>query len=175
MTTTASTGYVAYEYVDVQVDRELEPLYRDAYHNFGWVFEGYGAQPPLASRVVLRLRRDRRIANRGELMEQQRACEHALSNIATLEQSKAAIPMAVALGLGIIGSAFLAGAVFAISAGAWGLGVPLGLVGLAGWAAGFLAHGRVKADKTAQVAPQIDREYEAVYVTGERAARLLAV
>jgi hypothetical protein len=29
-------GLTAFEYLSIQVDRELEPLYKDTYRSFGW-------------------------------------------------------------------------------------------------------------------------------------------
>ncbi|WP_028709043.1 hypothetical protein [Propionicicella superfundia] len=172
--TDTTTDFVAYEYLTVQADRQLELLYKDTYRNFGWTVEGYGVGVPNVSTVTLKLKRDRRIPNRTAVLELQRTAEHALATIARLERSTSTAPMAAAITLGLVGSAFLAGSVFAITANLWVLGIPLGIVGLAGWAAGYFAHGKVKENKTAQVTPLIDREYETVYETGERAGRLLA-
>ncbi|MFT4110895.1 hypothetical protein [Propionicimonas sp.] len=166
--------FVPYEYLTIQVDRELEPLYKDTYRNLGYVIEGYAAGIPNPATVALKLKRDRRINNRAAVLEQQRSAEQALATIASLEHSTQTAPLAAALTAGIIGSAFLAGSVFAITANLWLLGIPLGVVGLAGWAAGWFAHGRVKANRVARVTPLIDREYETVYAAGEQAARLMA-
>lgn len=172
--TQTSTDFVPYEYLTLQADRELEPLYKDTYRNFGWSVEGYGTGLPNVNTVTLKLKRDRRIPSRQAVVEQQRIAEQALATIASLERSKETAPMAAALAAGIVGSGFLAGSIFAITANLWLLGIPLGVVGLAGWAAGWFAHGRVKAGRVAKVAPLIDREYETVYAAGERAARLMA-
>lgn len=172
--TETTTDFVAYEYLTIHASRELEPLYKDTYRNFGWIIEGYGTAVPNLSTVTLKLKRDRRIPNRTAVLELQRKAEHSLATIAGLERSKDTAPMAAALGLGIIGSGFLAGSIFAITANLWALGIPLGIVGLAGWAAGYFAHTKVRANKTAQVTPLIDREYETVYEAGEQAGRLLA-
>lgn len=172
--TESTTDYVAYEYTTIQVDRELEPLYRDTYRNFGWTVEGYGSGVPSINTVTLKLKRDRRILNRQDVQKLQRTAEAALATIASLEHSKGTAPMAAAIGAGIVGSAFLAGSIFAITANLWLLGIPLGIVGLAGWAAGYFLHGRVKADRVAKVAPLIDREYDTIDAAGEQASRLLA-
>ncbi|MFT3860277.1 hypothetical protein [Micropruina sp.] len=172
--TASTTDFVAYEYLTIQPSRELEPLYKDTYRNFGWIVEGYGTTIPNLSTVSLKLKRDRRIANRASVMELQREAEHALAAIAGLERSKDTAATLAALGFGIIGSGFLAGSIFAITANLWALGIPLGVIGLAGWAAGYFAHGKVRANKTAHVTPLIDREYDTVYRAGEQAGRLLA-
>lgn len=166
--------FVAYEYATVKADRDLESLYRDAYRNFGWEIDGYGPRPPGSTTVTLRFKRDRRIRNRSAVTELQRTCERALGAISRMERSKESTALVAALCVGIVGCAFLAGAVFAIEAGMWLLSVPLGAVGLLLWLAGYVSHGRVRARRTERLDPQIDREYEVVYDTGEQAARLIA-
>jgi hypothetical protein len=170
----SDSDFVAYEYTTIRVERDLEPLYKDAYSNFGWIVEGYGPSLPNVTLVSVKLKRDRRIKNRPMVLELQRQCENALTSITSLEKAKTTTAMAWSLGLGIVGSALLAGAVFAINADLIVLSIPLGALGLVGWTAGYLAHSRVKASKTAQLAPLIDRQYDVVYETGEQASRLLA-
>jgi hypothetical protein len=170
----AAGDFVAYEYLTVRADRDLEPLYRDAYASFGWVVEGYASNVPGTPGVALKLKRDRRIKNRPMVLELQRRCEHALASIASLERSKSSTAMAVSLGTGILGSAFLAGSVFSLEADMTALSIVLGAIGLIGWVVGYLAHGRVKTRRTEQVAPLIDQQYDVVYETGEQAAHLLS-
>jgi hypothetical protein len=168
------TEFVAYEYTTVRADRDLESLYRDAYRNFGWVAEGYATTMPGTGAVTLKFKRDRRVKNRALVLELQRKCQHALDSIASLERSKTTTATAAAVGTGIVGSSFLAGSVFSLEADLTALSIVLGAVGLIGWLVGYLAHGRVKAKKTAQVTPLIDQQYDVVYETGEQAAHLLA-
>ena len=163
----SATGSFAYEYTTIRVDRDLEPLYKDAYSNFGWVVEGYGPSLPNVTMETIKLKRDRRIKNRPMVLELQRQCESALTSIASLEKAKTTTAMAWSLGLGILGSALLAGAVFAINADLIVLSIPLGALGLVGWAAGYLAHNRVKASKTAQLTHEIALEQRALAIQGK--------
>lgn len=172
---TAAPGYVAYEYLTVRAERELESMYKDTYRSFGWILEGYASAIPSTSGISLKLKRDRRIKNRPLVAELQRKAENALSEIASLERSKTTSALASSLTIGIVGCAFLAGSVFAITeSDNWGLSIPLGTIGLIAWLVGFLAHGRIRAKKTQQLGPVIDRQYDVVYETSEQAAHLLA-
>lgn len=166
--------YVPYEYLTVRTTAQQEPLTRDTYHSLGWTLEDRVQAVPTQSGVTLKFKRDRRIENRSVMSELQREAEQSLASIAALERSKGARAMAASLVVGIVGSGFLAGAVFAIMAGAVVLSIPLGALGLIGWVLGYLAHGKVRASTTARVAPQIDREYENLYSIGERADRILS-
>lgn len=173
------TDYVAYEYLTVQTNRDLEPLYKDTYRSFGWIIERtatgvLNGNGPTPNTITLKLKRDRRIRNRPLINELQRKAENALAQLHALEKSRTTAAISTALALGIVGSAFLAGSVFAIEAGLWLVSVPLGAVGLLGWLAGYLAHGHVKAKQTAKTAPLIDQQYELIYQASEQAARLLS-
>lgn len=165
--------FVAYEYLAVRAPRHLEALYRDSYRAFGWIVDGPVSAFPGADVATLKFKRDHRLRSRAMLTDLQRTSERSLEEIGRLEKSKTTTAMAVSLGVGILGSAFLAGSVFAFTGGALVLSIVLGAVGLAGWGLGYLAYGRVKAGRAAAVAPLIDREYATVYANGEQASRLL--
>ncbi len=168
-----SADRVTYEYTTIRAMRDLESLYQDTYRNFGWIVDGYGSSLPNTGAVILKLKRPRRIKNRPQVVELQRKAERALTEIAALEKSKGTAAFAKSVTIGIIGSAFLAGSVFAIEADNWGLSIPLGVIGLIGWLAGYLAYGRVKARRIATVTPLIDHQYDIVYEAAEQAAHLL--
>lgn len=172
--TTTDATFVAYEYTAVPVKREMESLYRDCYRSFGWTMEGYVPSVAPTGTVTLRLKRDRKIRARAVLAELQRTCENALTSIDSLERSKTSTATARAIVVGIIGCAFLAGSIFSFDAGLIPLFVVLGALGLVGWTLPYFVHNAVRAKKTAQVAPMIDREYDIVYETCEQANGLLA-
>lgn len=171
--TSDNTEFVAYEYTTVRAGRELEGLYKDSYRNFGWIIEGYGTNPTNVRTVTLKFKRDRSIKNRPVVLELQRKCENALTAITQMEHAKGTAANTAAMTIGIVGSAFLAGSVFALDADMLLVSVPLGAIGLIGWVLGYFSYGRVKATKIASLAPLIDRQYDVVYETGEQASRLL--
>ena len=164
---------VTYEYATVRAERDRESLYQDTYRSLGWTIEGSSLSPANPATVTLKLKRPRRITNRPQVVELQRKAERALSEIASLEKSKSTSALATALTVGIVGTAFLAGSVFAIDADNWGLSIPLGTVGLLGWLAGYLSFGWLKSRRTATVVPRIEDQYDIVYEASEQAAHLL--
>lgn len=166
--------FVAYEYATAQVDRDLEPVYRDAYASFGWVVEGTGPSSLNTRTVTLNLKRDRRLKGQPAMVELQNSCEAALAEIVRLERSKSAASLTSSLSVGLVGTAAMAGSVFALNADATWLSIVLGAVGLIGWVLGFLTHGYVARRKAAQIAPLIDHAYSVVYDTCEQASRLLS-
>lgn len=174
--TSSSTvsGFRAYEYTTIRVPRDLESIYTDSYRNFGWITEAAEAGLPGASTVTLKLKRDRALKNRPLVAELQRQADAALLAITALERSKSSTALGLSIGVGIVGTAFLAGSVFSLEADLVPLSIVLGAVGLLGWLAGYLVHGRVQATRTARVIPLIEQQYDVVYQSGEQASRLLA-
>jgi len=171
--THAGSEFVPYEYTTVRTDRDLEALHRDTYRNFGWETDGYGPTVPHVGAVELKLKRDRRIANRPQVLELQRSAEKALDSIRSLERSKSTAAVSVAIAIGIVGCAFLAGSIFTLNASLVPLSIVLGAIGLLAWLVGYLAHGRVAAARTTKVDPLIDHQYQILHDTGERANALL--
>lgn len=181
--TQQAPGFTAYEYASVRAPRDLESLYQDTYRGFGWSVEATELSDPIRmlplvpavrpAGATLKLKRDRGIRNRQMVQTLQRKAEGSLAAIARLEKSKTSRAMMLAVTVGLVGAAFLAGSVFLMNGGALVLSIVLGVVGLCGWVGGFLAYVGVKARRTATVTPLIDREFEALYETSEQAARLL--
>lgn len=172
--TTSTTGFMAYEYTTIRAPRDMESIYTDSYRNFGWLTDSVEAGLPGATTVTLKLKRDRRLKNRPMVLELQHQSEVALGTIAALERSRSTAAVGTSVGIGIVGSGFLAGSVFSLQADLIVLSILLGAIGLFGWLAGYLAHGRVQARRTARVAPLIEQQYDVVYQSGEQANHLLA-
>ncbi|MFT8355736.1 MAG: hypothetical protein ABF780_03870 [Bifidobacterium aquikefiri] len=175
------TSYAGYEYTKVRAPLQLEPLYRDAYRNFGWNLESSEVRPPIrplpllpairSNMTTLSFRRDRRIKNKPLLQELQRKADYSLDSIARMERSKRSIATSIAVVLGIIGAVFLAVSLFMGALGAFPIIV--GAIGLVAWAGGAIAYFGIRASRTAQLNPLIEQEQEQVFQTGEQAARLI--
>lgn len=178
-----TSGFTAYEYASVRAPRDLESLYQDTYRGFGWTVESTELADPIRplpltpaiqpTTITLKLKRDRNIRNRQMVQTLQRKAEVSLSTIARLEKSKTSRAIALAVSIGVVGAGFLAGSIFLMNGGLLALSIVLGVIGLIGWAGGFLAYLGVKARRTATVIPLIDREFDALYETADQAARLL--
>lgn len=106
-------GFVGFEYLEVSAKRSMESMYVDGYRNFGWKFEGASAQEAGSGAVRLKFKRDRRIPSKAELTRLQRQFEACALEIEALERSKTTAAAIAAFTIGLAGSAFLGGAVFA--------------------------------------------------------------
>ena len=165
-------SFIAYEYKEVTVHRGIETLYADGYPSFGWKLDGTGLAMNLTS-VNLKFKRDRRIQNKNELTKLQREFEAQAKNIEKLEDSKMIAPSVVAYSVGIVGTALMAGSVFAFLASMIPLCIILAIPAFIGWVVPYFAFLKVKQTKESKVTPIIDQQYDAIYELCEKANILL--
>ena len=173
LTHPANNEFVAYEYATVRAPRDLAPLYQDTYRSFGWTETNEAAAGQRPRTVELGLKRDRNIRARSAIAELERKAERALTNIGRLSSSPHTVAMTAAITIGLVGTAFVAGSVFALPVSLV-LSVVLGVIGLLGWAGGAAAYIAVRSRRAAKLAARVDDEYRVVYECSEQATRLLA-
>lgn len=171
----AGNGFIGYEYKDVTVKREMEPLYADGYANFGWTLEGTDITTSLqgTDTANMRFKRDRKICNKAELTRLQRQFEACVHEIQALERSKTTSASIVAFTVGLIGTAFLAGSVFAYVGGMLAFSIVLAVPGFLGWILPYFAYRRIQKNKTEKLTPLIEQKYDELYAACEKANGLL--
>ncbi len=167
-------GFVGYEYKDVTVKRSMEPVYADGYTNFGWTLESTSVPLQSIGSVTMKFKRDRKIRNKAELSRLQRQFDACVTEIENLEFSKVVGASTAAYTIGLVGTAFMAGSVFAHIGGMLPLSVILAIPGFAGWIIPYFSYVNIRRKKTEQVAPLIDQKYDEVYDVCEKANGLLA-
>lgn len=165
--------FVGYEYLDVTVKRNMAHLYADSYENFGWELEGTGEQIGKVDSIVMKFRRDRKILNKVELTRLQRNFDACVSEITSLEAQKYIMAAAVAYAIGVIGTAFMAGSVFAVTSGLIIVCVLLAIPAFLGWIAPYFLYRSIVRVKTKEITPLIDQKYEEIYTVCEKANALL--
>lgn len=166
--------FIGYEYKDVTVKHNMVSVYTDGYTNFGWTLEGTSFPIQKVGSVTLKLKRDRKIRNKAELTRLQRQFDACVNEITALEHSKTIAAVTTAYVIGIIGTAFMAGSVFAYLAAMLPLMVMLAIPGFAGWAIPYFCYLRMASKKTDQVTPLIDGKYDELYDVCEKANGLLS-
>lgn len=158
------------EYLDVNVNKDLLPLCSDCYRALGWTIvstsNGIGT-------VTMKLQRDRKIKNRTALCDLQRKCERAFKSIECLEKSKTKNAVAASLGIGLIGTVFMAGSVFAYLASAIWLCVILAIPGFIGWILPYFLYKKIEKQSINKAAAIIDQNYDVIYESCEKASNLL--
>ncbi len=166
--------FIGYEYRDVTVKKDYVSLYTDGYENFGWEIEGTESVIQPAGSVILKFKRDRKLRNKAELTRLQRQFDSLVEQIIHLEKSKSVLALIVAIAIGILGTAFIAGSVFAISYGNHILlMIVLAIPGFVGWILPYFFYTRLVHQKTAEVNPVIEMKYDEIYEVTKRANMLL--
>ena len=114
----------------------------DGYASFGWKPDENLPNEKSGGKITLHFKRSRSILNKTELTRLQRHYEACMQEISVMEASKSTIPTIVSLSCGLLGCAFVAGSVFAVTAETpviW-LTVVLGIPGFALWAAAYFGY-----------------------------------
>jgi hypothetical protein len=161
-----SENFVGYEYREVTSSREMEGVYADGYPSFGWVLDSVIPSPIGFSTVSLKFKRDRKIRNKAELSRLQRQFEIGIAEIEGLEKSKSTAAFIVALTVGLIGTAFMTGSVFAIVPTVGSnilLCAILAVPAFIGWVLPYFIYKKIQAKRTATVVPLIEKQYDDIY------------
>ena len=167
-------NFIGYEYKEATVNRGMESVYTDGYANFGWELDGTAPSQQGISAITLKLKRDRKIRNKAELTRLQRQFESCAAEIDALERSKTTGAMIAAFSIGLLGTAFMAGSVFAYLAGMLPLCIILAIPAFIGWILPYFSYHNIQRKKTAKVTPMIENQYDAIYEVCEKANALLS-
>lgn len=166
-------GFTGYEYRDITVQKAMQSVYADSFGSFGWIADGIGEAVGKVDSVVMKFKRDRKIRNKSELTRLQRQFEACTAEIVSLEKSKVTKAAGVAYAVGVIGCAFMAGSVFAVTAENIPLCVILAVPEFLGWIAPYLIFRGISRKRTEVVNPLIDQKYDELYSVCEKANTLL--
>lgn len=171
----AARPFAVYEYRDAAVDARYASHYMDGYANFGWQIDEGMRRMDMTGNVVLHMKRDRRIVNRMELTRLQRQFEACMAEIRSLEHSRNSQATAASLIVGVVGTAFMAGSVFAVTAQppiVW-LCVLLAIPGFALWGLALPTHRRILRRRAEAVEPLIEAKYDEICTLLEKGDRLI--
>lgn len=173
--TKGGNDFVGYEYKEVTADSERASMYLDGYMNFGWIADE-NIQPSKAmGKVTIKLKRDRKIINKTELTRLQRHFEACMNEIDAMEKSKTSDATAWSLVIAMIGTAFMAGSVFAVTNQPpliW-LCILLAIPAFIGWTLPYFVYKTRVRKRTAKVTPQIEQKYDEIYEICEKGNKLL--
>lgn len=166
-----SREFVGYEYREIATDSSRISFLTDGYRYFGWEPD----ENPGGEKNLLRLKRNRRITNRAELTRLQRNFEGCLGEIEKLEKAKTSAAAIYAMTIGIAGTIFMAGSVFAVTADPprIALCALLAIPGIIGWVAPYFVYRWTAEKRIKQIEPLIEGKYEEIYEIFEKGSRLL--
>ena len=178
--------FIGYEYKQVVAEPGQISFLIDGYMNFGWEIdenvqdirmEYYGSHTKSHHhrKSIIRMKRDRKIINKMELTRLQRNFDACVSQIGQLEKEKTSRPMVTALTVGIIGTAFMAGSTFAVTADPplIALCIILAIPGFLGWILPYFLYRAGVRKQTEKITPLIEEKYDEIYEICEKGNKLL--
>lgn len=168
-------NFVAYEYKQITVERENMSMYLDCYENFGWTIDENRPVTNSSSHTTIYLKRDRHIINKAELTRLQRHFEACADEIRVLERSKASAATMWALIVGIIGTAFMAGSVFAVTHDppVISLCILLAIPAFLGWILPYFLYQQIYQKRCQKVEPLIATKQDEIYEICKKGYSLL--
>ncbi len=163
---------IMYEYKDVTVKKDMVSMYLDGYRNFGWTLEKKLESVINYNSSVLKLKRSRDMKNKDEINKLQDKFEKNMEEIERLEFLKGKNASIAAYSIGLIGTAFMAGAVFAQMAGMIPLMIVLAVPGFAGWAVPYFLFKKVRKSSTKKANIAIEEKSDIIYGLCTKACEL---
>lgn len=167
--------FVGYEYKKITVSDENASWYLDCYEAFGWEPDENVPGTPGSHTVTIALKRDRKIVNKAELTRLQRNFEACAAEIDHLEHSRQSAATMWALIVGVIGTAFMAGSVFAVTHEPpiiW-LCILLAIPAFIGWILPYFLYRSLADKRTRQIQPMMEAKQEEIYELCEKGHSLL--
>jgi len=173
--TRGGNDYIGYDYLTVVADSEKASMYLDAYKSLGWMSDESMPVKQFGNTVTMKLKRDRKILNKTELTRLQQHFESCLDDIESLENSKTRTATVYSITIGIIGTAFMAGSVFAVTnePPLILLCILLGIPGIVGWALPYRLFKYFVKKRSAEVSPLIEQKYDQIYEICEKGNALI--
>ncbi|MGN0313612.1 MAG: hypothetical protein ACI4EG_02335 [Fusicatenibacter sp.] len=167
--------YIGYEYKEITVPNEKVSMYIDCYENFGWEPDENIAPANGHYGTTIRMKRNRKMINKTELTRLQRHFEACAQEIDKLEKSKTSAAMVWSLTIGIIGTAFMAGSVFAVThePPIYWLCILLAVPGFLGWIMPYFVYCRKAEAQAKKIQPMIEAKQEEIYEICEKGHSLL--
>ncbi|MEF9920949.1 hypothetical protein [Anaerorhabdus sp.] len=172
---TETINFVGYEYKNILIESNMEPVYIDGYRNFGWIIES--ATPnTFKGGTSLIFKRDRKIRNKAELIRLGHQFDACVEEIIQLERTKNSNASIVAFSIGILGCAFMALSVFSITATTPNVlsCIVFAIPGFLCWIIPYFCYCLIQRKKTNQLNPLIDKKYDDLYEVCEKANSLLS-
>lgn len=174
-------SFVGYEYREIVTDSSRFSFLLDGYESFGWEEDGSltesgtARNSSLQQKAVLRLKRNRKIVNKMELTRLERNFEACMDEIDRLEKAKTSAATMYAIIFGVIGTAFMAGSTFAVTAQPphYILCILLAVPGFLGWIVPYFLYKKIAEKQTKKIVPLIEAKYDEIYEICEKGSKLL--
>ncbi len=168
--------FIGYEYKEIITEQERASLYLDGYSHFGWVPDDNFQATITKGRMTLNLKRDRKIINKAELTRLQRHFESCVNELDKIQKAAAFSPKMWAILIGLIGTVFMAGSTFAVTADSPMilLCIILAIPGFICWAIPPIVYNKLLHQKKTQIEEAIEQKYDEIDEICEKGSKLLS-
>lgn len=167
---------ITYDYKTVKVKREIETLVCDTYENLGWELTNTSSVEGSIFYINLSFKRNRKIANKIELLKLQDKADNSIENIESLQRKKKNSGLAPAITTGTIGALTFGGGMsmcLVLSGIGYMLGgIALGLVGAGICALAYPIFKKINKKKAQEIEPLLEAEFDKLSDICEEAAKL---
>lgn len=155
---------ITYDYKTVRVKREMEAMTTDAYENLGWELVGSSLAQGAIFHVNLSFKRDRKIADKQNLLKLQEKIDCTLQNIEVLQNKKRTAGSIPALTTGIAGTLTFGGGMSMVlvlgeTLGCLIGGIALGVVGIGIALLALPIYKKIRKHRLAKIEPILEDEY----------------
>lgn len=170
---------VIYDYKTIRAKKDHEAMVVDAYHNLGWELISSSLAEGNIFYVNLSFKRNRKVANKMELLKIGEQVDVSLRNLEILDRTKKGAGVVSGISLGVAGALTFGGGLamcleLSSSVGFIVGGVALGVAGIGIALVGWWASSIVKKRKLAKIQPIMESEYDKLGDLCEQAVKLLS-
>lgn len=167
--------YIAYEYKEVKVESNMVSMYLEGYESFGWIKDDIKKDIGKNNKKILRIKRERKIINKAELTRLQRHFENCMQQLKSLEKAKTNKALITSLGIGIVGTIFMAASVLAVTHNPpiiW-LCILFAIPAFIGWIVPYFLYKKIASKKTKEINPLIEEKLDEVYEICKKGYKIL--
>lgn len=155
---------VSYDYKTIKVKREIETLVCDTYENLGWELTNTSSVEGSIFYVNLSFKRNRKIANKVELLKLQERADAVINSIDSLQAKKKRAGMAESLSVGVVGTLVFGGGMSMTmllkGVGFMIGGIVLGFVGAGICALAYPLFKKLNKKKASNIQPILESEFD---------------
>lgn len=162
--------FIAYEYKKVQISKQSSDLYLDCIINLGYEVTNKNID---LGKVNLSLKRNYKIQNRNEVIALEKQFEEKFKELEKINNEKKDLAIITSLSIGLIGTAFLAGATFSFLASNILLMIILAIPGFAGWFFPYFIYKKISNKSQIKVNNRTEELRFEIYQIIEKAFNLL--
>lgn len=161
--------YIVYEYITINVRKDLVHIYIDFYKKFGWIHinnkekrDYYINNIPDLNTEEIKFKRDKNIEKKEELNKLQGKCEKAFLTIDNLEKMPEILAQVYSLNMGFIALVFIAISVFMAIKNIWWAMTFSGIAGFIGCIFPYPIYKKVADQKKEENKTKIKEQYDII-------------